>query len=205
MKIELAGQFPKNTPVSNFMNIRQWGPSYSMRKDGQKGRRKDGQKGRRKDGHDNFTNTPKKGNIKNPSIRTQSWRLSSVKIARIEIWLAVLYFQWLIQEFFSGGSTNSVEDRGQRERGSEGGGPLIRVPLNLQMSETRILIRLLRMYFPRNREFGSALSKLRNFGGWFEPPQTLPRYATVYFPLYISCYSKICRPKNSVLLLLHRN
>jgi hypothetical protein len=27
-------------------------------------------------------------------------------------------------------------------------------PLNLQMSETRILIRLLRMYFPRNWEFG---------------------------------------------------
>jgi hypothetical protein len=39
------------------------------------------------------------------------------------------------------------------------------------MSETRILIRLLQMYFPRNWEFGSALSKLRNFGG-FEPPQT---------------------------------
>jgi hypothetical protein len=34
------------------------------------------------------------------------------------------------------------------------------------------------MYFPRNREFGSALTKLRNFGGGFEPPQTPPRYAT---------------------------
>jgi hypothetical protein len=33
------------------------------------------------------------------------------------------------------------------------------------MSETRILIRLLRMYFPWNWEFGSALSKLRNLGG----------------------------------------
>jgi hypothetical protein len=33
------------------------------------------------------------------------------------------------------------------------------------MSETRILIRLLWMYFPRNWEFGSALSKLRKFGG----------------------------------------
>jgi hypothetical protein len=39
----------------------------------------------------------------------------------------------------------------------------------LQMSETRILIRLLRMYFPRNWEFGSALSNLK-------PP---PPYATV--------------------------
>ena len=35
-------------------------------------------------------------------------------------------FQWRTQEFFSGGgSTNSVEDRGQRERGSGGGSPLI--------------------------------------------------------------------------------
>jgi hypothetical protein len=28
--------------------------------------------------------------------------------------------------FGGGGSTNSVEDRGQRERGSEGSGPLVR-------------------------------------------------------------------------------
>ena len=34
-----------------------------------------------------------------------------------------------------------------------------------KMSESRILIRLLRMYFTRNWEFASALSKLRNFGG----------------------------------------
>jgi len=36
--------------------------------------------------------------------------------------------QWRTQEFFSGGggSTNSVEDRGQRERGSGGGSPLVR-------------------------------------------------------------------------------
>jgi hypothetical protein len=33
------------------------------------------------------------------------------------------------------------------------------------MSETRILIRLLWIYFPRNWEFGSALSKILNFGG----------------------------------------
>jgi len=38
--------------------------------------------------------------------------------------------QWLNQEFCSGvggGLTNSVEDRGQRERGSGGGSPLVRV------------------------------------------------------------------------------
>ena len=34
--------------------------------------------------------------------------------------------QWHTQEFCSGGSTNSVEDRGQTERGSGGGSPLVR-------------------------------------------------------------------------------
>jgi hypothetical protein len=35
--------------------------------------------------------------------------------------------QWRTQEFFrGGGSTNSVEDRGQRERGSGSGSPLVR-------------------------------------------------------------------------------
>ena len=36
-------------------------------------------------------------------------------------------YQWRTQEFCSGwGSTNSVDDRGQRERGSGGGSPLVR-------------------------------------------------------------------------------
>jgi hypothetical protein len=78
-----------------------------------------------------------------------------------------------------GVSTNSAEDRGQREQGSGGGSPYSGVPLNSQMNETRNLIRLLLMYFPRNREFGSASSKLRNWaGGGFEPANP-PRYATV--------------------------
>ena len=35
--------------------------------------------------------------------------------------------QWRTQEFcLGGGSTNSVEDRGQREQGSGGGSPLVR-------------------------------------------------------------------------------
>jgi hypothetical protein len=42
------------------------------------------------------------------------------------------------------------------------------------MSEKRILVRLLRMYFPRNWEFDSALSKLRNFREGFEHPKSLP-------------------------------
>ena len=39
----------------------------------------------------------------------------------------IRHTQWRNQEFCSGGgSTNSVEDRGQRERGSGGGSPLVR-------------------------------------------------------------------------------
>jgi hypothetical protein len=34
------------------------------------------------------------------------------------------------------------------------------------------------MYFPRNWELDSTLSKLRNFGGRVLNPQTPPRYAT---------------------------
>ena len=42
--------------------------------------------------------------------------------------LLVYADQWLTQEFFfwGGGSTNSVEDRGERERGSGDGSPLVR-------------------------------------------------------------------------------
>jgi hypothetical protein len=35
-------------------------------------------------------------------------------------------YQWHTQEFFLWGSTNSVEDRGQIERGSGGGSTLVR-------------------------------------------------------------------------------
>jgi hypothetical protein len=76
---------------------------------------------------------------------------------------------------FGGGSPNSIEDRGQKERGSGGGSPLLGVvPPNLQMSETHILIRLLWMYFSQNWEFGSALSKLQIFFG--PPPPPLVRH-----------------------------
>jgi hypothetical protein len=76
--------------------------------------------------------------------------------------------------FSGGGSTNLFEDRGQRnaDLGAVG------VQLNLQ---NRTLIRLLRMYFPRNREFGLALSKLWNFGAGVLTTQTPPWYANVCY------------------------
>jgi hypothetical protein len=51
-----------------------------------------------------------------PVTHTYFWTLFVISI----------YYQWRTREFFSGcgvGSTNSVEDRGQRERGSGGGSP----------------------------------------------------------------------------------
>jgi hypothetical protein len=71
--------------------------------------------------------------------------------------------------FFCGGG-GEVKQIQLRTQGGENGDlgavvPYSGVLLNLQMNETRILIRLLRMYFPRNWEFGSALSKLRKYGG----------------------------------------
>jgi hypothetical protein len=52
------------------------------------------------------------------------------------------------------------------------------------------------MYFPRNWEFGSALSKLRNFGGWgrFEPPKP---------PLGTPLLGAIAPWKNNVLKVKH--
>jgi hypothetical protein len=41
-------------------------------------------------------------------------------------WRNEEYFCWFNPGFFWGGSTNSVEDRGQKERGSGGGSPLVR-------------------------------------------------------------------------------
>jgi hypothetical protein len=81
-------------------------------------------------------------------------------------------WQWRTQEFCSRGgggwgSTNSVENRGQRDRGSGGGSPLVRGSAQFAIRFDFVILsgcrRLLRMYFPRNWEFGSALSKLRNF------------------------------------------
>jgi hypothetical protein len=86
--------------------------------------------------------------------------------------------QWRTQDFFFRGGVEGwgcaqqiqlrTESRENRDLGAVD--PYSGVPLSLQMSETLVLIRLLQMYFLRNGEFGSALSKRRNFGvGGFEP------------------------------------
>jgi hypothetical protein len=78
--------------------------------------------------------------------------------------------QWRTQDFFEGGGgVQQIQLRLEnREWGSGGGSPLSGVPLNLQMNETNILIRLLQLYIPRNWKFGSALAKFR--GGGLNPP-----------------------------------
>jgi hypothetical protein len=85
----------------------------------------------------------------------------------------------LLQDFFSeGGSTNSVEDRRQREGGSGGGSPLVRGSTqfaNEWNAYTDLVVSDL-----YSTEVGIRLScgKTSEFrGGGGEPPQTSPRYA----------------------------
>jgi hypothetical protein len=88
----------------------------------------------------------------------------------------------LHQEIFRGEGVQEIQLRtdGRENRDLGAVAPQSGVPLNLQMGKTRIVIRLLRMYIPRNWEFGSALAKLRNFGeglGGLNSSNP-PRYAT---------------------------
>jgi hypothetical protein len=81
------------------------------------------------------------------------YKASYSSTARLSIW------QWRTQDFFSGGVQQILLRIEGRENGDLGAvTPQSEVPLNLQMNETHILIRLLRMYSPRNWEFGSALA-----------------------------------------------
>jgi hypothetical protein len=95
--------------------------------------------------------------------------------------------------FFSKGwgiSTNSVEDRGQRERGSGGGSPLIRgsaqFSIRFDFVKPSGCRGLLRMYLPPNRQFGPPCTNHRDFGGGgFEHPNP-PPYATVQYRIAVS-------------------
>ena len=75
------------------------------------------------------TTWPRKSATESMDARSSCWFTRSRKSAPIIRPGCFGYRgrQWRTQEFFSGGSTNSVEDRGQRERGSGGGNPLVRV------------------------------------------------------------------------------
>jgi hypothetical protein len=75
--------------------------------------------------------------------------------------MAVSYPGGLHQEFFSG-EVQQIQLRIEgRENGDLGAvASKSEVPLNLQVNETHILIRLLRMFIPCNWEFSSALPLL---------------------------------------------
>jgi hypothetical protein len=93
--------------------------------------------------------------------------------------------------FVPGGGFNKLIWGQGRENGDLGAvAPWSGVPFNLQMSETRVLIRFLRMYFLQNWEFGSALSKLRNFR-----TPTVPRFPSGINSLFFHCqkFSKLWR------------
>jgi hypothetical protein len=68
------------------------------------------------------------------------------------------------RNFFQGGFNKFSLGTEGREWGLGAVTPLSGVLLYLQMCETHF-IRLLRIYFLQNWEFGSALSKLQNFRG----------------------------------------
>ena len=71
-------------------------------------------------------------------------------------------------------SRHALERKNYHSGGHSWRGGLFKKQLK-KMSESCILVKLLRMYFPRNWEFGSALSKLRNLGGGgFEHPKSPP-------------------------------
>jgi hypothetical protein len=78
------------------------------------------------------------------------------------------------RNFFSGGVQQIQLRTEGRENGDLGA---VRSSTQFANEWNRILIRLLRMYIPRNSEFGSALSKRRNFGGLgrgLNPPNPAP-------------------------------
>jgi hypothetical protein len=87
---------------------------------------------------------------------------------------------------------NQVRIEGRENEDMGAVAPYSGFPFNLQMNETRILIRLLRMYIPRNWEFGSTLAKFRGEGG-FDPPTTTPPFGTPLYceDLHVECYCAV--------------
>jgi hypothetical protein len=65
--------------------------------------------------------------------------------------------------FLQSGSLDLLEPSGPVQASNGITLPYSGDPLNLQMSETHILVRLLQMYFPRNWKFGLTLSFIHSF------------------------------------------
>jgi hypothetical protein len=86
--------------------------------------------------------------------------------------------------FFRGVQKIQLRIEGRENRDLGAVAPYSGVTLNLQMDETHILIRLLRMYIPRNWEFGSTLEKLRNFGGGVSKPPSVRHCCLDTWPSY---------------------
>jgi hypothetical protein len=76
--------------------------------------------------------------------------------------------------FFRGFQQIHLRTEGRKNRDQGALVPKSGVPLNSKMSETSILVWLLRMYFPRNWEFASDLSNIRNLGGFNSPTPPPP-------------------------------
>jgi hypothetical protein len=104
--------------------------------------------------------------------------------------------QWRTQEFFPGGwggsvSANSVEDRGQIKRGSGGGSPYSRVPLNLQMGWNPYSYYVVADVFSTDLGIRLSFVNTSEFRGGvgFELPKPPPRYATAQTA--IRCVSEV--------------
>jgi len=104
------------------------------------------------------------------------------------------YFQWRTQEFCSGegGSTNSVQDRGQRERGSGGGSPLLRgsggscnlvqeIPFHTMYRKIFLILGTLRLFMVTTNLFVIANVKQLRTDGSF-------KNFTVFFKNILGCW-----------------
>jgi hypothetical protein len=82
------------------------------------------------------------------------------------------------QEFFSGGVQHIQLRTEGGEYGDLGAVPLVRGSTQFENERNPYSDQVVTdvRYIPQNWEFGSALPKLQNFGGWLNPP---PPYATV--------------------------
>jgi hypothetical protein len=110
------------------------------------------------------------------------WVLKCVGVCMCGFCNVWVVFQWRTQEFCSGGSTNSVEDRGQREGGSGGGSPLVRFSAQFAilfvLSNFRDVEGCYGCIFHGTVNSAQLCQNfgISGWGGW--TPQNPPRYVT---------------------------